>query len=300
MDNYCEVYRDDHYILELKDNLPFIIINGKEYGLSCHPYEPCLYITDKDGSLTAVHNSFDPSSTLKSFSEGSTVRSITGKEYTALDFCKMVEYAAGKYDIQIDDAEKVFGTYEKKKKPDPTLKAEYTENTVPLPEYGRIIEEDAFHDAVEKYPDSVVDFCLVRNEDNATGYNAHRAALLWASRKLFIDDDDSVIWHFDISKASAKEIGTDELFAPKDNTDKMNYRKAFLCPPYPNKYSDSDFDKINSVLFPNGTDKLEVYEWTCDWSEYFDEGHEWWGTLCLTVYDKTLDRFAVIMASATD
>ena len=34
--------------------------------------------------------------------------------------------------------------------------------------------------------------------------------------------------------------------------------------------------------------------------EYFDEGHEWWGALCLTVYDKTLDRFVVIMASATD
>ncbi|MBR1842280.1 MAG: hypothetical protein IJ788_03280, partial [Oscillospiraceae bacterium] len=50
----------------------------------------------------------------------------------------------------------------------------------------------------------------------------------------------------------------------------------------------------------NGTDGLEVFEWTTDWSDYFDEGHEWWGALCFTVYDKTLDRFAVIMASATD
>ena len=36
------------------------------------------------------------------------------------------------------------------------------------------------------------------------------------------------------------------------------------------------------------------------WSDYFDEGREWWGALCLTVYDETLGRFAVIMASATD
>ena len=43
-----------------------------------------------------------------------------------------------------------------------------------------------------------------------------------------------------------------------------------------------------------------MYEWTTDWSDYFDEGREWWGTLCLTVYDKTLGRFAVILASATD
>ena len=61
-----------------------------------------------------------------------------------------------------------------------------------------------------------------------------------------------------------------------------------------------DFDRVNAALFPNGTNELEVYEWTTDWSDYFDEGHEWWGALCFTVYDKTLDRFAVIMASATD
>ena len=80
----------------------------------------------------------------------------------------------------------------------------------------------------------------------------------------------------------------------------MNYRKAFLKPPHTNSYSDADFYKINAALFPNGTGGLEVYEWTTDWSEYFDEGHEWWGTLCLTVYDKALNRFAVIMSSATD
>ena len=77
-------------------------------------------------------------------------------------------------------------------------------------------------------------------------------------------------------------------------------RKAFLCPPHGNSYTDSDFERVNSVLFPGGSEDLEVYRWTTGWSEYFDEGHEWWGALCLTVYDKTLDRFVVIMASATD
>ena len=33
---------------------------------------------------------------------------------------------------------------------------------------------------------------------------------------------------------------------------------------------------------------------------YFDDGNEWWGALCYTVYDKNLERFVVIMASATD
>ena len=57
---------------------------------------------------------------------------------------------------------------------------------------------------------------------------------------------------------------------------------------------------MNAALFPNGIDGLEVFGWTTDWSDYFDEGHEWWGSLCLTVYDQTLGRFVIIMAAATD
>ena len=59
-------------------------------------------------------------------------------------------------------------------------------------------------------------------------------------------------------------------------------------------------DQVNALLFPAGADDLEVYRWTTDWSNLFDDGREWWGTLCLTVYDWTLERFTVIMASATD
>ena len=81
---------------------------------------------------------------------------------------------------------------------------------------------------------------------------------------------------------------------------KLNYRRAFLYPPHRNGVTGKDFVRVNAALFPEGTDSLEGYEWDTDWSEYFDDGHEWWGTLCLTVYDKNLDRFVVIMASATD
>ena len=86
------------------------------------------------------------------------------------------------------------------------------------------------------------------------------------------------------------------------NTDggRISYGQAFLLPPSGCEYTGKDFRNVNAALFPNGTDVLEAYEWTTGWSEYFDEGHEWWGTLCLTVYDNSLDRFAVIMASATD
>ena len=65
-------------------------------------------------------------------------------------------------------------------------------------------------------------------------------------------------------------------------------------------FTDRDFALVNAALFPNGADELEIYEWDTDWSDYFNDGREWWGTLCLTVYDGTLRRFAVITASATD
>lgn len=295
------VYSDQRYVLGMGDELPYLTVAGRNYRLTCHPYEPCLYITDEKGLLTAVHNAFDPDSVLALFAKGQTVTSITGREYDALDFCRMVEYAAGLVNIQIDEAEQVFGSRPKKKHPEPVQdqKREAAGGEQYRPESGRIIEKDPFYDILEAYPDCVVDFCLVKN-DQDRGYTAHWKALLWASRKLFIDIDDEVIWHFDVGKADGKPVSADALFAPLPENGPLNYRKAFLFPPYPHSYTEKDFDRINRVLFPNGTDCLEVYQWSTNWSEYFDEGHEWWGTLCLTVYDKSLDRFVVILASATD
>ena len=301
--NNREVYRDDRYVLGWKDGVPFLEIGGEAYKLTCHPYEPCLYITDRDGGLTAVHNAFDPSSVLEAFSEGRIVASITGTEYDAQDFCRMVEYAAGMYDIPIDEAEKVFRGRAKKKNPAPKKQRENPivhDGNSPRPEFGRIIENDPFYDLIAAYPDCMIDYCLVKNEHTESGFSAHWNALLWACRQLFVDEEDETIWHFDLGKADAKPIDAQALFAPVDPNGKLNYRKAFLCPPYPNHCTNADFDRVNAALFPSGTDVLEVFEWTTDWSEYFDEGREWWGTLCLTVYDKALDRFIVILASATD
>ena len=298
--NNSIVYSDDRYVLGNEDGLPYIIIGGRRYRLTCHPYEPCLYITDEAGALTAVHNAFDPDSVLAAFAAGRTVTSITGREYSAQDFCRMVEYAAGMVNIQIDYAERVFGDRSQKKNPQPEKKEKesYTGKVV-RQETGHIIENDPAYDVIAKYPDSVVDYCIVKADHGCRGRDEHWMALVRASRKLFLEDDGEVIWQYDAAKADAKEISVRELFAPI-REEGLNYRKAFLRPPFPNGYADADFDKINSALFPNGTDGLEVFEWTTGWSEYFDEGHEWWGTLCLTVLDKSLDRIVVIMASASD
>ena len=61
-----------------------------------------------------------------------------------------------------------------------------------------------------------------------------------------------------------------------------------------------DFERVNAALFPKGRARLEVFEWSTDWSDWFDDGHEWWGAMCCTVYDRSMDRYAVLLASATD
>ena len=153
--------------------------------------------------------------------------------------------------------------------------------------------EDPFYRLIAEYPDLVVDYFIVGDE-RYLGCGSHFRALKTSFGGLREE------WEGDPGRAAGKRIDTAEMFSPDCPPGRLNYRRAFLDPPHTNSYTEKDFARVNSALFPNGTDGLEVYEWTTDWSEYFDEGHEWWGALCLTVYDGTLGRFVVIMASATD
>lgn len=153
--------------------------------------------------------------------------------------------------------------------------------------------DDPFYRLIAGYPDLVVDYRIVKDA-RYYGYDSHRKALKIAYAELCAD------WSGHPDRATGKRVAPAKLFSSEYQDGELNYRKAFLYPPHENSYTGEDFVRVNAALFPSGTDDLEVYEWTTDWSEYFDEGHEWWGALCLTVYDKALGRFVVIMASATD
>ena len=161
-------------------------------------------------------------------------------------------------------------------------------------------DDDAFYALIAEYPDLVVDYCIVKPVERYRGYASHRAALKTAWQTRLSAGEDGEAWQGNPTLATGKQISVDEFLSADYRDGELNYRKAFLYPPHENGYTGKDFVRVNAALFPNGTDGLDVYRWSTDWSEYFDEGREWWGTLCLTVYDKTLDRFVVIMASATD
>ncbi len=272
------VYKDDEYELGQMDGIPCLVAGGRRFKLTCHPYEPCLYITDEAGRMTIVHNSFDPSVVLELVHEGRTLRSITGRCYGARDFCRMVEYAAGKGELGIDDAEIVFG-----------MKTSL----------GVIKDEDPFLELIRLYPDAVPEYCLVSGSEG--GREAHRKALEVACRSLMAGDEETDGWNYDLSKAEIiAKLSVRKLLTAEEIPGRLTYRRAFLKPPYGCNYTEADFDKVNATLFPRGTDALEIYEWSTDWSAYFDDGHEWWGTLCLSIYDHRLKRFVIILASATD
>ncbi len=291
------VYRDGRYTLGLENGRPYLTAAGKRYLLSCHPYEPCLYITDENGFLTAVHNAFDPVCALEAFAGGHPVTSITGRTYDAPDFCRMVEIAAGQGSIGIDEAERAFGSPQTEKKPQiPAAEKEALQKT---PENADA-PEGASDVRLVRYPGAVIDYCLVKIDSPCRGEASHRQALACAFRALDASDTDGLPWRYDVRKACARRVGAEALFAPGDSGETLTYRKAFLEPPHGIGYTDADFRRVNETLFPNGTDRLDVMEWSTDWSDYFDDGREWWGAMCCTVYDSTLDRFTVILASATD
>ena len=78
------------------------------------------------------------------------------------------------------------------------------------------------------------------------------------------------------------------------------YWYAVMEPVHGRRNKPEDFKKVNEALFPNGTDALDIYEWTTDWSDFFDAGHEWYGACCWSIYDKSMNRYVVMLVSATD
>ncbi|MCQ2471673.1 MAG: hypothetical protein MJ147_06515 [Clostridia bacterium] len=174
----------------------------------------------------------------------------------------------------------------------------------------RELINDPFYEKIKSYNRCIIDYCLIESDTPHQGYRSHLDTILFALDKVNerYTDDEPFLWSADIEKAEAKCIDSAAfLHIPDDYKSKsavfggkLPYWYAFLKTPHRNGYGKDDFVKINDVLFPNGMETLEVYEWNTDWSNYFDDGHEWWGAACWSIYDRILNRYVVIMASTTD
>ena len=198
----------------------------------------------------------------------------------------------------------------------------------------RELINDPFYELIGEYKKCIIDYCLIEDDIPHQGYRSHKDAILFAMCKVierYIDyqlkaeieinkdraediDEEPFAWSMDIGRAKAERIDPVPFLQAPNDQEKENggrfrcarepeqipYWYAFSEPPHGTGYGKKDFDRINSVLFPDGAASLEVFEWTTDWSNYFDDGHEWWGAGCWSVYDRSLNRYVVIMASTTD
>lgn len=217
----------------------------------------------------------------------------------------------------------------------------------------RQLVNDLFYETIGGYPDCVLDYILMEDDNPHQGKRSHWNAVALAMLKMiegYIErqmkreirlsaehgrnavSEKVAPWSFDMGKAKAHPIDAVLfLFVPEatvvdrygtrvydcewsamNDGGKIPYWYAFLEPPLGTawvvrngekirkSYDREDFEIVNRALFPQGIDELEVYEWTTDWSNYFDDGHEYWGAACWSIYDKSMNRYAVIMASATD
>ena len=192
------------------------------------------------------------------------------------------------------------------------------------------LTEDRFYQQLRQYPDCRVDYCLLKSEKPDRGEISHREAVQSALQCLSRRERVQPPWRCDESRMSAVRLDAAEflavpvrpwkekiqstvLYHSEVTNGPLTYWYAFLEPPHgtgkvvtadgrvvKRAYTAEDFRQVNRWLFPLGTEQLAVYEWSTDWSDYFDDGHEWWGAGCWSVYDGGLERYAVIMASETD
>lgn len=168
------------------------------------------------------------------------------------------------------------------------------------------------------YSECLLDYVILLSDEKYFEVDTHKTAVIKAFNIL--NKRRRVANHYDFrvtveeEKMSAKKCDTYEfLELPQDryyNTkpdgnrcveipEPIPYWFAFLEPPYRVPYVTEDFKKLNNVLFPF-PDSLEVYRWNDDFSNYFEDGKEWWGTGCWSAYDRTTNIFVIIGASLSD
>jgi hypothetical protein len=183
-----------------------------------------------------------------------------------------------------------------------------------------------------------VDYNLLSDDKPYEGMKSHREALRcvfdWLVKQSIEDKENARIMFddhvadqlrplaYDIDKAQPSPLAPPVFFycpnivktdyygnvrydaewVPNDENfgTTVPYWYALMEPVHGRRNKPEDFKKVNEVLFPNGTDALDIYEWTTDWSDFFDAGHEWYGACCWSVYDKSLNRYVVMLVSATD
>lgn len=177
--------------------------------------------------------------------------------------------------------------------------------------FTELKDDIAYKKLNEKYIECELDYVLLSFEGEYKDAITHKKAVLkafdiFANRYRVGNRINPPRFTIDEDKMECKKITLDELLSENkyirdDIINTKNYFRAFSDPPYGTPYTAEDFRKLNHMLFPEYfRNDMEVYIWNDDFSDYFDDGKEWWGTALWSVFDKAQQRFVIIGASLTD
>lgn len=185
---------------------------------------------------------------------------------------------------------------------------------------------------LKRYSDvgGVLDFVLLESVEQSCAENRHRSAALagiaaidarladWATNHASDDTPAEEFFrvHWDEAKLTGKHVSFSEFWGADDVTAKpiasnawsfsipSGYKTAFFLPPHALRGSFEEtlklFEAISHRVLGSRPEEAEVYSWSTDWSNYFDAGHEWWGSFLWTVQPTNSNRITVIGASSTD
>ena len=231
--------------------------------------------------------------------ENKTIKAISGTNYDIGKICSILLCAINNsvFDTDISYFENLLGneTYKKTKI---STNQKYSKHIKKDIDNLTELTNDIFYKEYKKYPDCVLDYCIIKNYSPYTHLNSHKKAVIFAMEKWKKKYKSEFDIFYNPKKMNASKIDSKYFF--EESLTNNSYYYLFSNPPHGSNYNTKDFNKINNILFPNGRENLEIYEWSTDWSNYFDDGLEWWGTKCVSIYDNELNRFVVIGASATD
>nr|WP_288497880.1 hypothetical protein [uncultured Pseudomonas sp.] len=114
-------------------------------------------------------------------------------------------------------------------------------------------------------------------------------------------------WTADLGQARSQPLTNDAIreLASENGLLCRNFRN----PPYGTPLQVADFREWLHMLRLYPDEQLQVFDWVGDahedpqrsaWSDYFDDGKEWWGIWCLTLYNPRRRTLSALAASATD
>ncbi len=285
-----------------------LLFNNKhnKYYLESYPYEPCLYMKLDSKIVIIIHNSFNVFEIVDVAKNNKKIKAITGKEYDIKGICDLLLCAIN---YQVFDTD--ISYLEKKLNDDISLNDK--NNTIDDDERKfifndfhniRELSDDIFYKEYEKYDECVLDYCIIKSDLDYNDEESHKKVVLFAMSKWskVIKKKCNIDITFNIKKMKASRLKAKCFFeiANENKEESKPYWYLFLNPPHGCSYNIKDFEYINKLLFPKGFDNLEIFEWSTNWSNYFNDGLEWWGARCISIYDKNMKRFVVIGASATD